>query len=247
MNKIKTAIVTGATSGFGRSITEMLLSEGYKVYGLARRTDRLSELQEKYPNFVGFEIDLRNKVGISDFFESIDDIEINLLVNNAGLALNVAPYDQMDLDDVDNMIETNIISLVHMTNYFLKCKGENKYIINIGSIAGSYAYPNNNIYGGTKAFVNHFSKNLRSDLVDKNVRVTSIEPGLSKTEFSIVRLKNDKDKVEAIYKNTEYIRPEDIATIVRDLINLPSHLNINSIEVMPVTQAWGPLLIHRSE
>ena len=170
-----------------------------------------------------------------------------MLINNAGLALNSAPYDQMDLEDVDTMIETNIVSLVHMTRYFLNLNGENKYIINLGSIAGSYAYPNNNIYGGTKAFVNHFSKNLRSDLVNKNVRVTSIEPGLAKTEFSIIRLKNDKDKAEAIYKNTEYIRPEDIALIIKNLIQLPNHLNINSIEVMPTTQAWGSLLIHRSE
>ena len=247
MNKSKTALVTGATSGFGKAISEMLLSEGYKVYGLARRVDRLKEMEEKYNNFVGYEIDLRNKEAIAKLFEFIKNVDVSLLINNAGLALNVAPYDQMSLEDVDTMIKTNILSLVHMTHYFLKCNGKNKYIINIGSIAGSYAYPNNNIYGGTKAFVNHFSKNLRSDLVDKNIRVTSIEPGLAKTEFSIVRLKNDKEKSEAIYKNTEYIRPEDIALIVKGLIQLPLHLNINSVEVMPISQAWGPLLIHRSE
>ncbi|KKQ42243.1 MAG: NADP-dependent l-serine/l-allo-threonine dehydrogenase ydfg [Microgenomates group bacterium GW2011_GWC1_37_8] len=246
MNKNKTAIVTGATSGFGEATTKMLLSEGYKVYGLARREERLTKLAEN-PNFIGYKIDLKDRDSIAKFFDSIKDVEVKLLINNAGLALNSAPYDQMDLEDVDTMIETNIVSLVHMTRYFLNLNGENKYIINLGSIAGSYAYPNNNIYGGTKAFVNHFSKNLRSDLVNKNVRVTSIEPGLAKTEFSIIRLKNDKDKAEAIYKNTEYIRPEDIALIIKNLIQLPNHLNINSIEVMPTTQAWGSLLIHRSE
>ncbi|MBU1088412.1 SDR family NAD(P)-dependent oxidoreductase [Patescibacteria group bacterium] len=247
MNKSKTAIVTGSSSGFGKAISEMLLSEGYKVYGLARRVDRLKKMERKNSNFVGYGIDLGDKVAIVKFFKSIKSIDINLLVNNAGLALGAAPYDQMSLEDTDTMIEINILSLVHVTRHFLKCKGENKYIINIGSVAGNYAYPNNNIYGGTKAFVNHFSRNLRSDLVSKNIRVTSIEPGLAKTEFSVVRLKNDKEKAKSIYKNTEYIRPKDIALIVKDLICLPLHLNINSIEVVPTSQACGPLLIQRSK
>jgi 3-hydroxy acid dehydrogenase/malonic semialdehyde reductase len=247
MNKSKVAIVTGATSGFGKEICEMLIHEKYRVYGLARRIDRLKKMEKKYTNFVGYEIDLKKRKEISKFFKSIKNINVNLLVNNAGVALDVAPYHKMNLKDIDTMIETNIFSLVHMTHYYLKCLGENKYIINIGSIAGNYAYPNNNIYGGTKAFVNHFSKNLRSDLLSKKIRVTSIEPGLAKTEFSIVRLKNDKEKAEAIYKNTKYIRPEDISLIVKNLIRLPPHLNINSIEVMPISQAWGPCLIDKSE
>lgn len=239
----KTAIVTGATSGFGNAITKMLLSHNYKVYGLGRRKDRLEELKKTNINFIGYEIDLANKEEIKKFYASIKNVKVDLLINNAGLALGATSYDQMELDDADTMINVNINSLVHMTSYFLKMEGDDKLIINIGSIAGSYSYPNNNIYGGTKAFVNHFSKNLRSDLYNKNVRVTSIEPGLAKTEFSMVRLKNDKDKAEAIYKNTEYIKAEDIALIVKNLIELPKHLNINSIEVMPVTQACGPLNI----
>lgn len=246
-NYQRIAIVTGATSGFGYSITKMLLDQGYKVYGLARRKDRLEELESQYTNFVGYEVDLGKKDLIKKFFEGVPESHLDLLVNNAGLALDSTTYDKMNLDDVDTMININIASLVHMTSHFLRIDGKDKYIINIGSIAGNYAYPNNNIYGGTKAFVNHFSKNLRSDLVSKNVRVTCIEPGLAKTEFSIIRLKNDNEKAEAIYKNTQYIKAEDIALIVKDLINLPPHLNINSIEVMPTTQACGPLNIHRFE
>lgn len=245
MSKLKTAVVTGSTSGFGKAISEMLLSEGYKVYGLARREDRLKKMEHKYINFNGYKVDVRSEKEIHNFFNSIKTIKINLLVNSAGLALNSTTYDRMTLEEIDTMIDTNIFGLVHMTHHFLKCPGSNKYIINIGSIAGNYAYPNNNIYGSTKAFVNHFSHNLRSDFVNKNIRVTSIEPGLAKTEFSLVRLK-DKGVANSIYNKTQYIKPKDIALLVKNLINLPKHLNVNSIEIMPITQACGPLLIHRS-
>lgn len=243
----KTAIVTGASSGFGEAISSMLLGKGYKVYGLARRYELLENRFGKYNNFIPYEIDLRDNKAIKTFFDGLQDKNnLCLLVNCAGLALTAKPFDQMDLEDIDTMIATNINSLVHMTSHFLKIDSKEKYIINLGSIAGSYVYPNNNIYGGTKAFVNHFSKNLRSDLLGKNIRVTSIEPGLAKTEFSIVRMKGDRKKAEAIYKDTKFIKAEDIAQIVKMLIDLPSYINITSLEVMPITQSNGPLQIYRS-
>jgi NADP-dependent 3-hydroxy acid dehydrogenase YdfG len=243
---MKAAIVTGASSGFGEAISLMLLGEGYRVYGLARRYERLKNTFEKFKNFVPYEINLLGNKEIETFFKKIGvDKNLCLLVNCAGLALGADPYDQMKLKDVDTMIGTNITALAHMIHHFLKTENKEKYIINLGSIAGNYVYPNNNVYGGTKAFVNHFSKNLRSDLLGKNIRITSIEPGLAKTEFSLVRLKGNREKAEAIYKNTEYIKATDIAEIVKMLIHLPKHLNINSIEVMPITQSNGPLQIYR--
>jgi 3-hydroxy acid dehydrogenase / malonic semialdehyde reductase len=246
----KVALITGASSGFGLAITEKLLSDGYCVYGIARRKNKLNELAHKYDQFIPIPLDITDEKAVNNFFKKLtkEKKQIYLLVNNAGLALDAKKYGEMLWEDIQQMIHTNIFGLAHITWSFLRLtrNQDAKYIINVGSIAGSYAYPNNNIYGASKAFVNHFSENLRSDYYGKKVRVTNIEPGLAKTEFSKVRFKGNVNKEKDLYENSLYIKPKDIASIVDYLLKLPPHININRIEIMPEGQAWGPLLISRS-
>lgn len=246
------ALVTGASSGFGKSISKKLIQNGYKVIGVARRADKLSEIQKDLgDSFLGVALDLcKTATFIEDTLGKLQgDFDINnldLLVNNAGLALGLELAHEANLDDWYQMIDTNIKSLITLTRIILPNMVEQRkgLIINMGSIAGTYPYPGGNIYGATKAFVEQFSLNLRADLAGTGIRVSNIEPGLcGGTEFSVVRFKGDLDKVQNLYKGSNPILPEDIAETVYWIASQPSHININKIEIMPTSQSFNPLKV----
>lgn len=238
-----TAFITGATSGFGEAVARILASEGYKLILLARRLDRLENLKKELKNLHIINADIRDKNAI---FKAIDELpeqfrDIEILVNNAGLALGQERVLEANLDDFETMIDTNIKGLLYATKAVLPIMNRRKsgYIFNLGSVAGAWPYPGANVYGATKAFVKQFSLNLRNDVKGSNIRVTEIAPGIAKTEFSVVRFKGDEDKSDSVYNSTQYLKAEDIAKIVLDCINLPKHVNINTLEVMPTTQSWA--------
>ena len=249
----KTAIVTGASSGFGYATCEKLVASGWNVVAVARRTQRLKSLQESLGNdvCVTYQLDVTDQQAIESFASwwTEQSIALDLLVNNAGLALGLAPADKAELDDWLTMIDTNIKGLVIMTRALLPLmvEAKNGHVINIGSIAGTYAYPGGNTYGASKAFVAQFSRNLRADLAGSNVRVTNIEPGLAETEFSVVRFHGDQSKADSVYQGVEPLIAEDIAEAVVWSTMQPKHVNINSIEIMPTCQSFAPLTITKGE
>lgn len=247
-----TILVTGASVGFGAAIARKFAKENNKVIALARREDKLKELQ----NELGADkcqiiaVDICDIEAVKKAINNLrDDFKnIDVLVNNAGLALGLCSADKADMSDWERMIEVNILSLVRLTRILLPQMTANKHghIINIGSIAGSYPYPGSNVYGASKAFVKQFSLNLRADLSDKNIRVTNIEPGLSGgSEFSLVRFKGDKEAANKVYEDANPLLPEDIAEAVFWAAMQPKHVNINRIEMMPVMQASSALSVHK--
>ena len=245
----KTAFVTGATSGFGEAIARRLSKEGYKIVALARREDRLKKLASELGDTHIIVADIRDKEAVFKAVESLPDKfkDIEVLVNNAGLALGQEKTIDANVEDFETMIDTNVKGLIYSTKAVLPLlyKQEKGYIFNLGSTAGSWPYPGSNVYGATKAFVKQFSLNLRNDLVGTNIRVTNIEPGLCKTEFSEVRFKGDKAKADSIYEHTNFITAEDIATILLNCLNMPQSVNINRVEVMANTQTWAGLAIEK--
>ncbi len=245
----KTAFVTGATSGFGEAIARRLSKEGYKIVALARREDRLKKLASELGDTHIIVADIRDKEAVFDAVDSLPDKfkDIEVLVNNAGLALGQEKTIDAKVEDFEAMIDTNVKGLIYSTKAVLPLlyKQEKGYIFNLGSTAGSWPYPGSNVYGATKAFVKQFSLNLRNDLVGTNIRVTNIEPGLCKTEFSEVRFKGDKAKADSIYEHTNFITAEDIATILLNCLNMPQSVNINRVEVMANTQTWAGLAIEK--
>ena len=248
----KIALITGATAGFGTEICRTLIQAGYFVIGTGRRTERLTSLKaELGEKFLPLAFDISDRLATQEAIKSLPtQLEnIDLLVNNAGLALGLESADKADLDDWEQMIDTNIKGLVNITRFVLPQMVERNtgHIINLSSIAGTYPYPGGNVYGGTKAFVTQFSLNLRADLAGKNIRVTSIEPGLcGGTEFSNVRFKGDDARVEKLYENVQYVTPQDIANMVLWLNQQPEHVNIDRIEVMPTAQTFAPLNVARN-
>ncbi|QLB14856.1 NADP-dependent 3-hydroxy acid dehydrogenase [Mannheimia granulomatis] len=249
---MKVALVTGATAGFGLAICKLLIESGYKVIGTGRRKARLEELHLQFGgNFLPLAFDIQNPAEAEQALNSRpqDWQQIDLLVNNAGLALGLEPAHKVNLEDWYQMIDTNIKGVVTMTRLILPemVTRNNGHIINIGSIAGTYPYPGGNVYGGTKAFVKQFSLNLRADLAGTKIRVSNVEPGLcGGTEFSNVRFKGDAEKAAKLYENVEFVRPEDVANIVLWLNQQPEHVNINRIEVMPVAQSSAALNVVRN-
>lgn len=247
------ALVTGATAGFGTAICRVLLDEGYWVIGTGRRQARLKQLSEELGDeFLPLAFDISDRQATKAALSGlpVEWKNIDLLVNNAGLALGLEGADQANLDDWEQMINTNIKGLVTITRLVLPqmVARNHGHIINLGSIAGTYAYPGGNVYGGTKAFVKQFSLNLRADLAKTKIRVTNVEPGLcGGTEFSNVRFKGDDERAEKVYENVQYVTPEDIANIVLWLNKLPEHVNINRIEVMPTAQSFAGLTVAREE
>jgi 3-hydroxy acid dehydrogenase/malonic semialdehyde reductase len=248
----KVVLVTGASSGFGESCAQRFARAGYPLILIARRLDRLKKLQKQLggPQKVHIiQLDVRKKKAVQTALAKIPAAfsKISILINNAGLALGLEASQQANLQDWETMIDTNIKGLVYFTRMILPGMVERQegYIINIGSVAGNWPYWGGNVYGATKAFVRHFSLNLRSDLLGTNIRVTNIEPGLAETEFSLVRFKGDGQRAKKAYKGTQPLTAADIAEIVYWVSNLPPHININTLEVMPTAQAWGALEVYR--
>ena len=249
----KIVLVTGATAGFGNAICRTLLKAGYLVIGTGRRQERLTQLEQEYGSqFFPLAFDISDRHAAEKAFKTLPtELQaIDLLVNNAGLALGLESADKADLDDWEKMIDTNVKGLVTITRLVLpQMVARNQgHIINLGSIAGNYAYPGGNVYGGTKAFVKQFSLNLRADLAGTNVRVSNVEPGLcGGTEFSNVRFKGDDARAAQVYENVQYVTPQDIANIVLWLNQQPEHVNINRIEIMPTAQTFNPLKVSKND
>jgi 3-hydroxy acid dehydrogenase/malonic semialdehyde reductase len=250
MNHPKTILITGASSGIGKATAEALAREGARLIITGRRVELLKEIAAALPTQTHvLEMDVRDRAGTLAALESLPPQwqEIDVLVNNAGLAQGLAPFDISDFADFETMIETNILGLLTMTRAILpgmKARGRG-HIVNIASIAGSYHYPGGHVYGATKAFVTYLSLGLRADLIGSPVRVTNIEPGMVETDFSVVRFKGDRQRAGAVYQGLEPLRPEDIAETVRWSLAQPPHVNIDRIEVMPVMQAPAGLAVHR--
>ncbi|MDG2914858.1 SDR family oxidoreductase [Bisgaard Taxon 10/6] len=242
-------LVTGASAGFGKSTCRAFVKAGYPVIGAARRLDKLDELKaELGEKFYPLQMDVSDPAKVDAALAGLpaEWSEIDLLVNNAGLALGLEPAYEVDYNDWLTMIQTNIIGLTYLTRRILpKMVQRNKgHIINLGSIAGNYPYPGGNVYGATKAFVKQFSLNLRADLAGTAIRVTNVEPGLcGGTEFSNVRFKGDDAKAADLYEGAHAIQPEDIANTILWIYQQPPHVNINRIEIMPVTQTFAGLKV----
>ena len=245
-------LVTGASSGFGAGIARRFVREGHRVIAAARRTDRLAALAaELGPELLPVELDVTHKESIDRMLDGLpaDWQAIDVLVNNAGLALGLELAHQAHLSDWDTMIATNCQGLVWMTRAVLPRMVErgSGHVINIGSVAGSYPYPGGNVYGATKAFVDHFTLNLRADLVGTGVRATNIAPGMAgDTEFSNVRFKGDDAAAGKVYQGIKSLGSDDIAEAAYWVATLPAHVNINHIEMMPVCQGFSPFNVKRS-
>lgn len=248
----KVALVTGASAGFGKAIVAKLIEDGYRIIVAARRLEKLTELQtifgqdKVYP----VQMDITKTEMIDQVLKSLPEewSQIDLLINNAGLAIGLDKAYEANFEDWMTMINTNIIGLTYLTRQILPQMVDRNsgMIINLGSTAGTIPYPGGNIYGATKAFVKQFSLNLRADLAGTKIRVTNIEPGLCEgTEFSSVRFNGDENRVDAVYQGANAIQPIDIANTVSWIVSQPEHVNINRIEIMPVSQSYGPQPVHR--
>ncbi|NLZ16668.1 MAG: SDR family oxidoreductase [Desulfobulbaceae bacterium] len=247
----QTILITGATAGFGWACAERFASEGWRLVLTGRRQERLDKLAAQLASVPTYTaaLDVRDTGSIEAMLASLpaDFANIDVLLNNAGLALGMAGASEASLEDWNIMIDTNIRGLCTLTRLVLPgMVARNRgHIINLGSIAGTYPYPGGNVYGATKAFVKQFSRNLQADLVNTPLRVTNIEPGLAESEFSIVRFHGDSSRADAVYQGTEPLRPVDIAEIVHWVTSVPPHVNICAVEVMPTCQSCGPFFIHR--
>ena len=243
--------ITGASAGFGAEMARTFVSGGHRVVLAARRTDRIADLaRELGDSALAVTLDVTSRASIEAALSSLPPEwkQIDVLVNNAGLALNTAPAYEVPLEDWDTMIATNCQGLVTMTRAVLPdmvARGSG-LVINIGSVAGHYPYPGGNVYGATKAFVEQFTLNLRADLIGTGVRATNIAPGLcGGTEFSNVRFKGDDDAAAKVYEGTQPLTAKDIADTAYWIATLPPHVNINSIELMPTCQGFSPFNVRR--
>jgi 3-hydroxy acid dehydrogenase / malonic semialdehyde reductase len=246
-----TVFVTGASAGFGAAIARRFAAEGGRVVATARRIDRLRDLADELGERVHpLQLDVRDRAAVDDAIQGLPAgfDEVDVLVNNAGLALGLDPAHQAHLDDWDQMVDTNCKGVAYCTRAILPGMVERGrgHVINLGSIAGTYPYPGGNVYGATKAFVHQFSLNLRSDLQGTGVRVTCVEPGLvGGTEFSTVRFGGDREAADAVYAGTQPLTPDDVAEAVAWATGQPAHVNVNTIELMPVVQSFGALPVQR--
>ena len=244
----KTIFITGATAGIGEASARRFASEGWYVIGTGRRGDRLRRLQDELgDSFLPLELDMRDLDALADV-ASLDAPwgDVDLLLNNAGLAPPMAPLQESDLAAQTNVIDTNITGLVAVTRALLPKLIERKgAIINLSSVAATYPYRGGAVYGASKAFVRQFSLDLRCDLAGTGVRVTSIEPGMAETEFTLVRTGGDREASDKLYAGMNPMTAEDIADLFWWIANLPPHLNINAIELMPVSQSWAGFTVER--
>lgn len=247
------AMITGATSGFGRAAARRFAAAGWSLILTGRRSERLEELRQELEESVevlAITLDVRDAEAVARAVEALPARfrEVTCLVNNAGLALAPKPAQEVELADWHTMIDTNVTGLVNVTHAVLPlliATGAGASIINIGSVAGSWPYPGGHVYGATKAFVEQFGYNLRCDLKGTGVRVTDIAPGMAETEFTLVRTKGDQAASDALYQGTTPLQAEDIAEQIFHVATLPAHININRLEVMPTRQTWSPFTIDR--
>ena len=244
----KTILITGATAGFGEAAARKFVAGGWRAIGTGRRGDRLKRLQEELGDaFLPLEIDMRDREAL----ESLARLdapwgEIDLLLNNAGLAPPTTPLSETEWDRLQTVIDTNVTGLVVLTRALLPKLIERKgQIINLSSVAASYPYKGGAVYAGTKAFVRQFSLDLRCDVEGTGVRVTSVEPGMAETEFTLVRTGGDQQASDKLYQGANPMTAEDHADLFWWLANLPPHLNINTIELMPVSQSWAGFTVNR--
>lgn len=243
------ALVTGATSGFGRAIAERLVADGWRVVACGRRRDRLDELSRALGDRVlATTLDVRDRAAVAAAVAALPAAwaGIDLLVNNAGLALGIEPAHRASLDDWQTMIDTNCSGLVAVTRAVLPgmvARGRG-HVVNMGSVAATYPYPGGNVYGATKAFVRQLTLNLKAELLGTPVRVTVIEPAMAETEFSLVRLE-DEEKARAVYEGMTPLSAADVADAVAWCVSRPAHVNVNRLELMPVQQAFAPFAVHR--
>jgi 3-hydroxy acid dehydrogenase/malonic semialdehyde reductase len=248
MSNYKIAFVTGASSGFGAAVARRFAAEGVRVVAAARRADRLEDLGGD--NILPIRLDVQDRAAVEEAVAALppEFAEIDILVNNAGLALGIEPAHKADVDQWEQMINTNCTGLVYVTRAVLPGMVERGrgHVVNIGSVAGTYPYPGGNVYGGTKAFVRQFSLGLRSDLHGTGVRVTNIEPGMvGGTEFSNVRFSGDDQKADATYDGMQPLTAEDIAESIHWVTSQPAHVNVNTLELMPVAQSFAGFQVYR--
>jgi serine 3-dehydrogenase len=246
----QTIMITGATSGFGAAGVRRFARAGWRVVATGRRADRLKALVDEFgaKNVHAAVFDVGDEKAMDAALGALPDAfrDIDVLINNAGLALGTAPAQQASLSDWRTMIQTNVIGLVTLTQKLLPKLIERKgAIINVSSVAATYPYSGGNVYGGTKAFVTQFTLGLRSDLHGKGVRVTSLEPGMAETEFTLVRTSGNQSASDALYKGANPMTPEDLADTMFWIATLPPHLNINRIEMMPVNQSFAGFQVFR--
>lgn len=243
---MKTALITGTTSGFGRSIAFRLAKLGYNLVITGRRNERLKELEKELKacnsvNVFPICFDVRSNEACTKAIQSLpaDFKQIDLLINNAGLAAGASPFQDCDLADFDQMIDTNLKGLLYITKLIVPGMIQQKsgHIINISSIAGIEVYPNGNVYCATKHAVNAITKGLRLDLVKHGIKVSSVSPGMAETEFSIVRYHGDEEKAKAVYNGFTALNAEDIADTVEFIVTRPDHVSINDIQINPSQQA----------
>ncbi|WP_353116596.1 SDR family NAD(P)-dependent oxidoreductase [Nitratidesulfovibrio sp.] len=244
--------ITGATAGFGAATARRFAADGWRIIATGRRQDRLDALVAELgaDTCLPLCFDVRDGDAVQAALQNLPEAwrAVDVLVNNAGLALGLEPAHRCNMDDWTTMVDTNIKGLLHVTRALLPGMVERGrgHVVNLGSITGTYAYPGANVYGGTKAFVMQFSRGLRADLHGTGVRVTNIEPGLAESEFSVVRFGGDADRAAKLYQGTDPLRPEDIADTIAWAVSCPAHVNVNRIEVMPTCQSFGALPVHRA-
>ncbi|WP_242182701.1 SDR family NAD(P)-dependent oxidoreductase [Sphingomonas sp. CARO-RG-8B-R24-01] len=246
----RTAFITGGTAGIGAAAVHAFVAAGWRVVTTGRRADRLAKLRESLgaDNVHTLTFDIRDKAALDSAIAGLPAAfaDIDLLINNAGLALGTSPADEAKLDDWQTMIDTNVTALVTVTRLLLPGIVARKgAIINLSSVAATYPYAGGNVYGGTKAFVRQFSLGLRSDLHGKGVRVTSIEPGMVETEFTTIRTGGDKAASDKLYGGVNPMTAEDIASTMLWVAEQPKHLNINTLELMPVNQSFAGFAVAR--
>ncbi len=247
---MKTAFITGATAGFGEAAARRFVAGGWRVVGTGRRAERLEALRAELGDaFHPLTVDVTDEAGMSAAIDGLptDFAGIDLLINNAGLALGTKAVPDVSLTDWNRMIDTNIKGLIATTLKLVPTLTRRKGgIINLSSIAGNWPYAGGNVYGATKAFVRQFSLNLRADLHGTGVRVTTLEPGMAESEFTLVRTGGNQAAHDALYDGANPLTSADMADTMWWIGNLPPHMNINSLEVMPVNQSFAGLQIHRT-
>lgn len=248
---MKTALITGATSGIGKACAHTFAQQGYRLILVARRENELvkiaKHLADKYAIAVKTLVaDVRDNAVLTQVLESLpeDWKAIDVLVNNAGLSQGLDPIDKGDTNDWDTMIDTNVKGLLYVTRIVSAWMVSRKrgHIINIGSIAGKEVYPNGNVYCATKHAVDALNKGMRVDLLPHGIKVTAINPGMVETEFSVVRFKGDEDKAKKVYEGLEPLLADDIAEAIWFVVSRPAHVNINDMLIMPTAQASATLV-----